>query len=260
MTKVVFKLVRLGEQGHNGAHSALEALREVFLEDIGGDRHGADKEFQRGVNGAIGKALAEPTREHDKGCCPPTQAERDKAFAQYAESDGGQDHADGMLPDDPYQDRPEPASEEPKRRLRLTPLSAIKPRPVRWAWTDRIPAGELTLTPGRGGLGKSTFHAWIIAHLTRGTLPGVHFGKAKPCIIAASEDSYDRTIVPRLIAAGADMDLVYRVDVITETSEEVSISPAARHRSANRRDHQDRRRAALSGSGDVCSLQWARHP
>jgi hypothetical protein len=110
------------------------------------------------------------------------------------------------------------------RRIRLTPASTIKPRPVRWTWTDRIPAGELTLTPGRGGVGKSTFHAWAIANLTRGTLPGVHFGKPKPCIIAASEDSWERTIVPRLLAAGADMDLVYRVDVITETDELVSIS------------------------------------
>jgi hypothetical protein len=110
------------------------------------------------------------------------------------------------------------------RRIRLTPLSAIKPRPVRWAWGDRIPVGELTLTPGRGGLGKSTFHAWAIAHLTCGTLPGVHFGTPKLCIIAASEDSWERTIVPRLMAAGADMNLVYRVDVITETDDVVSIS------------------------------------
>jgi hypothetical protein len=95
---------------------------------------------------------------------------------------------------------------------------------VRWAWSERIPAGELTLTPGRGGVGKSTFHAWVMAHLTRGTLPGVHFGTPKPCLVAASEDSYDRTIVPRLMAAGADMNLVFRVDVITETDEVMSIS------------------------------------
>jgi hypothetical protein len=118
----------------------------------------------------------------------------------------------------------EPVSEEPKRRIRLTPASAIKPRPVRWAWIDRIPVGEITLTPGRGGLGKSTFHVWLIAHITRGTLPGVHFGTPKPCIIAASEDSWERTIVPRLIAIGADLDLVHRVDVVTETDELVSIS------------------------------------
>jgi len=110
------------------------------------------------------------------------------------------------------------------RRLRLTPASAIKPRPVRWTWTGRIPAGELTLTPGRGGIGKSTFHVWTIAHLTRGTLPGVRLGMPGRCIIAASEDSWDRTIVPRLMAADADMDLVFRVDVVTETDSEVSIS------------------------------------
>jgi 5S rRNA maturation endonuclease (ribonuclease M5) len=112
----------------------------------------------------------------------------------------------------------------PQRRIRLTRASTIKPRPVRWAWADRIPIGELTLTPGHGGIGKSTFHVWCIAHLTRGTLPGVHCSTPKPCIIAASEDSWERTIVPRLMAAGADMDLVYRVDVITETDEVVSIS------------------------------------
>jgi hypothetical protein len=95
---------------------------------------------------------------------------------------------------------------------------------VRWVWADRIPTGELTLTPSRGGIGKSTFHAWIIANLTRGALPGVHFGTPKPCVIAASEDSWERTIVPRLIVAGADIDLVHRVDVVTETNDVVSIS------------------------------------
>lgn len=112
----------------------------------------------------------------------------------------------------------------PARRVRMTPASTIKPRPVHWTWTHRIPAGELTLTPGRGGIGKSTFHAWLIAHLTMGTLPGIHHGRPKPCIIAATEDSWDRTIVPRLIAAAADLNLVYRVDVVTATGNEVHVS------------------------------------
>jgi AAA domain len=153
---------------------------------------------------------------------------RGLAFLQALTGKDAQDHvaADHGLSDfQPYKfPDPEPEEERLARRIRLTPASSIKPRPVRWAWTDRIPAGELTLTPGRGGVGKSTFHAWAIANLTRGTLPGVHFGTPKPCIIAASEDSWERTIAPRLIAAGADMDLVYRVDAITETDEVVSIS------------------------------------
>lgn len=112
----------------------------------------------------------------------------------------------------------------PTRRLRLTPASTIQPRPVRWLWRDRIPAGEVTLTPGKGGVGKSTFHVWLIAHLTRGTLPGVHYGTPRPVVICAAEDSWARTIVPRLMAAGADLGMVYRADVFTETSDELSLS------------------------------------
>jgi hypothetical protein len=98
MIKVVFKLVRLGEQGHDGANSALTALREVFLEDVGTDRGGLQKEFQRAVDGGIGKVLAEPTREDDKGCCPPTQADRDEALAQYATDGDGEAHVNGDHP------------------------------------------------------------------------------------------------------------------------------------------------------------------
>ncbi|MQA01740.1 MAG: AAA family ATPase [Streptosporangiales bacterium] len=110
------------------------------------------------------------------------------------------------------------------RQVRLTPASTIKPRPVRWLWADRLPAGEVCLTPGRGGVGKSTFHAWVIAHLTRGTLPGVHQGEPRACIIAAVEDSWQRTIVPRLIAAGADLELAYRADVVTDEGAELSLT------------------------------------
>jgi hypothetical protein len=110
------------------------------------------------------------------------------------------------------------------RKVRLTPASAITPRPVRWLWADRLPAGEMALTPGRGGVGKSTFHAWLIAMLTRGELPGAYLGTPRACVIATTEDSWDRTVVPRLIAAGADLDLVYRVDVVTLEGAELTLS------------------------------------
>ena len=159
-----------------------------------------------------------PRLDQNRGGHPYTQEELEHdvrdVFSRY--EDGGHRNGDSA--------RRNGDQEASVRRIRLTPASAIKPRPVRWTWTNRIPAGEFTLTPGRGGIGKSTFHVWMIAHLTRGTLDGVHLGEPKPCIIAAAEDSWARTIVPRLIAAGADMALVYRVDVVTETDDGVSIS------------------------------------
>lgn len=112
----------------------------------------------------------------------------------------------------------------PARRLTLVPASSITPRRVEWLWTDRIPLGEVTLTPGRAGLGKSTYHAWVIAQVTRGTLSGIHHGHPRSAIIAASEDSWARTIVPRLIAADADLDRVFRVEVVSTETDTARLS------------------------------------
>jgi hypothetical protein len=99
------------------------------------------------------------------------------------------------------------------RRVLLTRASSIRMRPVHWAWTERIPNGALTVIPGREGIGKSLLLAWLAAQITRGTLPGVFYGQPRPVIYAATEDSWSHTIGPRLYAAGADLDRVYRVDV-----------------------------------------------
>lgn len=99
------------------------------------------------------------------------------------------------------------------RRLLLTPASQIRMRPVHWAWHERIPNGSLTVIPGREGIGKSLFLAWLTAQITRGLLPGCFFGTPRPVIYAATEDSWSHTIGPRLYAAGADLSAVYRVNV-----------------------------------------------
>lgn len=92
-------------------------------------------------------------------------------------------------------------------------------RPVRWLWQSgtesvgRIPLGSVVIGAGRAGIGKSQFGAWLCAQITRGTLPGAMFGRPACVIYAAAEDSYEMTVVPRLAAAGADLDRVYRVGV-----------------------------------------------
>lgn len=104
-------------------------------------------------------------------------------------------------------------TESNSRALQLTPASAIKPRPVRWLWDGRIAIGTLALLAGREGIGKSTLAYWLVAQITRGKLPGEMFGKPRAVLIAATEDSWEHTIVPRLIAARADLDKVFRVAV-----------------------------------------------
>ncbi len=99
------------------------------------------------------------------------------------------------------------------RRLVLTRASEIEPKPVRWGWEDRMPAGHISLIPGREGIGKSLFLIWLTAQITRGTLPGAYHGTPRAVFYCATEDSWQHTIAPRLIAAGADREFVYRVEV-----------------------------------------------
>lgn len=87
-------------------------------------------------------------------------------------------------------------------------------RRVLWGWTGRLALGTLALLAGREGLGKSTVALWIAARITRGELPGEHAGHPKATLVCATEDSWEHTIVPRLIAAGANLALVYRVEIL----------------------------------------------
>lgn len=99
------------------------------------------------------------------------------------------------------------------RRLVLTSAADISIAPVRWLWTDRLPMGTLALLGGREGVGKSVLSATLVAQVTRGTLPGDCLGRPRDVLIAAVEDSWSHTIVPRLMGAGADLARVHRVEV-----------------------------------------------
>lgn len=122
-------------------------------------------------------------------------------------------------------DHPEgDAGDPPSRRLLLTPASAIKLRRVRWAWHERMAQGSLALLAGREGVGKSTFAYWLAARVTRGQLPGEHHGTPRAVLVAATEDSWSHTVVAKLIAHGADLDRVFRVEVMSADDIHVGLS------------------------------------
>lgn len=101
------------------------------------------------------------------------------------------------------------------RTIRLTRACDITPRPVRWLWSLRLALGAFNLLGGREGIGKSIVGYTLAAEITRGRLPGVYAGMPKSVMVAATEDSWSHTVVPRLMAAGADLTRVYRVEVET---------------------------------------------
>lgn len=111
-----------------------------------------------------------------------------------------------------------------ERRVLLTRAADISPRPVRWLWDGRVALGTLSLLAGREGLGKSTLAYWLAARVTRGELPGHYEGTPKATLVCATEDSWEHTIVPRLMAADADLSRVYRVEVVNVLDIHVGLS------------------------------------
>lgn len=148
----------------------------------------------------------------------------------FTEAKVGKDAADHLAADLGVDDLV-PLDEEtdlPLRRARITWATDIEPEPVVWAWEEgdrgRIPSGSLSIAAGREGTGKSSFGIWLAAKITRGELPGKFHGTPRRVFYIAVEDSWKYTLVPRLMAAGADLSMVGRFDVVTIDEEEVTLS------------------------------------
>lgn len=98
------------------------------------------------------------------------------------------------------------------RRLVVTTAADVRVTKPRWLWTGRIALGALTILVGVQGTGKSTLTAYLAARVSRGELAGDVEGEPGGVLIISYEDAIASTIVPRLLAAGADLT---RVHVVT---------------------------------------------
>jgi hypothetical protein len=103
----------------------------------------------------------------------------------------------------------------PRASSVLSTAADFIPTVVRWTWKDRIPAGKVTVIDGRPGVGKSCMTLDIAARVTRGREMPDGFDPAmgpRNVIIVTAEDDWADTVVPRLMAAGADLARVSRLD------------------------------------------------
>ena len=89
--------------------------------------------------------------------------------------------------------------------------SDIPVKPVEWLWPGRIAIGKLTLLAGEAGLGKSQVVIAMAAAITTGGLWPCDEGTAPlgSVIFLSAEDSAADTVVPRLMAAGANRQHVH---------------------------------------------------
>ncbi len=99
----------------------------------------------------------------------------------------------------------------------------VQPLPIEWLWKPWIPLGTLTVLDGDPGLAKSTLTLDWAARLSRGwKMPpegGPRAVQPAATLLLSAEDDPERTIRPRLDAAGADVRRVHFLDHIVEEGE-----------------------------------------
>jgi len=97
---------------------------------------------------------------------------------------------------------------------------------VEWLWETRIAIGKITLFVGMPEKGKTLSSNWLTAAITTGRNfpPQDSVPNQVPpsdVLILQSEDDLDDTVVPRLVAAGADLDKVKFLEGVQLTDGQV---------------------------------------
>jgi putative DNA primase/helicase len=95
----------------------------------------------------------------------------------------------------------------------------IAPKKIEWLWPGRLARGKHTCIAGEPGTGKSQLSIAIIAAVTTGGEWPCGEGHAPlgNVIILSAEDGAADTIIPRLMAAGADLTRVHVVSTVRDT-------------------------------------------
>ena len=94
--------------------------------------------------------------------------------------------------------------------LALVELKDVTPRAVEWLWPGKFALGKLVLLGGVPSTGKTTISHSIVSIVSNGGQWPFSYDRAPRgrAIILTCEDDLDDTVVPRLMAAGADLSRV----------------------------------------------------
>jgi putative DNA primase/helicase len=119
--------------------------------------------------------------------------------------------------------QPDQPGFDDKRRVELICASEVTVVKMDWLWPARLARGAITLVEGPPEKGKSTVVVDLGARVTRGhSFPG-ETATREPgnVVMLIAEDDIAATVVPRLIAAGADLKRVFFLSVTRDARGDV---------------------------------------
>jgi putative DNA primase/helicase len=118
-----------------------------------------------------------------------------------------------------YASGQKPEKVKPVVSASLKRMSGVKTKKVTWLWDKTVALGKLTLYVGDPDGGKSLATTDLAARLSVGaTMPDG--SQSEPCevLMLIGEDDPEDTTAPRLQAAGADLDKIYFLPFVVETT------------------------------------------
>ena len=124
-------------------------------------------------------------------------------------------------------------------------LADVEAKPVDWLWPLRLARGKVTILSGDPGMGKSQIALDTAARITIGDC-WADSDERSPVgnvVIFSAEDALDDTVVPRLGAAGGDVQRVHAVKMVTDRD--------GKRRAVNLRADLDKLRALVEEIGNV---------
>ena len=119
------------------------------------------------------------------------------------------------------------AHDSPPNCVILKNGADLVPTPIQWLWRDWLALGKLHILAGAPGQGKTTIALAIAAMVTTGgRLPDGSRCDVGNVLIWSGEDDPADTLLPRLLAAGADKNRCYFVEGTRINGEVQSFDPA----------------------------------
>ena len=107
---------------------------------------------------------------------------------------------------------PQPSTATEPRPVTLLRATDIRPEPISWLWPGWLARGKLQILAGAPGCGKTTIALKFAATITKGgTWPDNSRAPISNVLIWSGEDDPKDTLLPRLIAMGADRSRIYFV-------------------------------------------------